>query len=121
MKTAYNPIKVFHPGETLSEKLNEMEMTVAEFATQAGVPVFVVEAIIAGNMSITAELAMAFEQVTQIPAHYWLNAQHSYDEYLLQHIANTFRDRLMESQEQLATSIVHSVIYASKTPHYAYA
>ena len=96
-------------------------MTVAEFATQAGVPVFVVEAIIAGNMSITAELALAFEQVTQIPAHYWLNAQHSYDEYLLQHIANTFRDRLIESQEQLANSIVHSFIYTPQTQHYAYA
>lgn len=119
MKTAYHPIMAFHPGETLAEKLSEMNMSLTEFATQAGIPVFIVEAIVAGNMSITTDMALAFEQVTQIPAHYWLNAQHSYDEYILQNIASNFRVRLEASQEQMANSIVQSVMNTSKVPHYA--
>ena len=111
METKYQPIKAFHPGETLAEKLQELEMSVSDFSAQAGLPAFMVESIIAGTMSVTADMALAFEQVTLIPAHYWLNAQHNYDEYLLSTEASSYRSRLAESQAQLASTIVNSVMY----------
>ena len=122
MRTAYNPIKAFHPGVTLDEKLQEMEMSCAEFAAQTGVPVFVIDSIIAGNMSVTTDMALAFEQVTHIPAHYWLNAQHNYDEYVLANEAANYQVRLTESQERLAASMVNAITYNPATQRrYAYA
>ena len=122
MRTAYNPIKAFHPGETLDEKLHELEMSRAEFAAQTGVPVFMIESIIAGNMSVTADMALAFEKVTHIPAHYWLNAQHNYDEYVLLNEAANYQIRLTQSQERLAASMVNAITHSSASSRqYAYA
>lgn len=71
-----------HPGETLAEKLEEMDMGPKEFAIRTGKPEKTIIAILNGNSSITADMAIQFENVTNIPAHFWLNHQRSYDEYV---------------------------------------
>ncbi len=76
------PPVAFHPGETLSEKLKEMGMSVKEFAVRISKPEKTIFAIINGSSSITSDMAVAFEVVTHIPAHFWLNKQRSYDEYV---------------------------------------
>jgi HTH-type transcriptional regulator / antitoxin HigA len=78
----YNPPVVFHPGETLEEKLQEMGMGPKEFAIRTGKPEKTVFAIIKGRSSITPEMAVQFEHVLKIPAHFWLRMQRSYDEYV---------------------------------------
>ena len=35
-----------------------------------------------GKSSVTSDMAVAFESVTKIPAHFWLNIQRGYDEYV---------------------------------------
>ena len=77
----YFPQIVFHPGETLSEKLEEMGMGPKEFAIRTGKPEKTITAILKGESSITADMAVQFENVTKIPAHFWLNNQRAYDEY----------------------------------------
>ena len=72
-----------HPGETLKEKLIEMEMPIKEFATRIGKPEKTIIDIIEGNCSISTEMALLLEMVTWIPAHFWLTKQRNYDEYLL--------------------------------------
>jgi addiction module HigA family antidote len=76
------PSVAFHPGETLSEKLKEMGMSVKEFAVKTSIPEKTILAIINGSSSITSDMAIAFEIVTRIPAHFWLNKQRSYDGYV---------------------------------------
>jgi len=78
----YFPQVVFHPGETLIEKLEEMGMGPKEFALRTGKPEKTITAILKGDSSITADTAVQFENVTKIPAHFWLNSQRGYDEYL---------------------------------------
>jgi len=78
----YFPQVVFHPGETLAEKLEEMDMGPKEFAVRTGKPEKTITAILKGESSITADMAVQFENVTRIPAHFWLNSQRAYDEYL---------------------------------------
>ena len=107
MKTSYKSIKAFHPGVTLEEKLQELGMSVEEFSAKSGVSTFQVHLILAGFMSVTPEIAYAFEQVTQIPAHFWLNAQHAYDEYQLQHVAQDFRDHLAQMKSYMVKYTVH--------------
>ncbi len=74
---------VFHPGETLDEKLKEMGMSVEEFALRTGKPISTIIAIKSGNSSITSEMAVSFENVLKIPAHFWLTKQRRYDEYVV--------------------------------------
>lgn len=71
----------FHPGITLSEKLKEMGMSIKEFAVRTSKPEKTVFAVIGGKSSVTSDMAVAFENVTKIPAHFWLSMQRGYDEY----------------------------------------
>jgi plasmid maintenance system antidote protein VapI len=59
----YFPSVVFHPGETLAEKLAELKMGPKEFAVRAGKPEKTIIAILKGDSSITPEMAILFESV----------------------------------------------------------
>lgn len=78
----YFPQSRPHPGETLQEKLEEMGMGPKEFALRTGKPEKTITAILKGDSSITPDMAVQFENVTKIPAHFWMNHQRGYDEYL---------------------------------------
>lgn len=77
----YYPQEVLHPCETLNEKLEEMMMSRKEFAIRSGKPEKTIIALLKGESSITSEMAVLFENITKIPAHFWLNKQARYDEY----------------------------------------
>lgn len=78
----YFPQSVPHPGETLSEKLEEMGMGPKEFALRTGKPEKTIIAVLKGESSITPDMAVQFESATRIPATFWMNHQRGYDEYL---------------------------------------
>jgi HTH-type transcriptional regulator/antitoxin HigA len=78
----YFPQSVPHPGETLAEKLEEMEMGPKEFALRTGKPKKTIIAVVGGKSSITPDMAVQFENVTKIPANFWMNHQRGYDEYI---------------------------------------
>lgn len=78
----YNPQTVSHAGGTLAEKLSEMGMTIKEFAVRTSKPEKTIIAVIKGESSITPDMAVAFENVTRIPTHFWMRRQQLYDEYL---------------------------------------
>lgn len=81
-KNEYFPQSVPHPGIDLSEKLSELGMGPKEFAIRADKPEKTITAILNGESSITPDMAVQFENVLKIPAHFWINRQRSYDEYL---------------------------------------
>jgi addiction module HigA family antidote len=81
-KNQYHPQIAFHPGETLAEKLEELGMGPKEFSIRTGKPEKTVIAILKGKSSITPEMAVQFEHVLKIPAHFWLNMQRNYDEFM---------------------------------------
>jgi addiction module HigA family antidote len=78
----YFPQSRPHPGETLAEKLEEMEMGPKEFALRTGKPEKTIIAILKGESSITTDMAVQFENVTKIPANFWMNHQRGYDEFV---------------------------------------
>lgn len=77
----FKAVYAFHPGITLREKLNEMGMSVKEFAIRTSKPEKTINAVLMGKSSLTPDMAVAFEQITMIPAHLWMNLQRNYDEY----------------------------------------
>ncbi|MRG46437.1 HigA family addiction module antidote protein [Chitinophaga sp. SYP-B3965] len=78
----YHPQSILHPGETLAEKLEEMGMGPKEFALRTGKPEKTITAVLKGDSSITADMAVQFESVTKIPANFWMNYQRGYDEFI---------------------------------------
>lgn len=81
-KNQYVPQFHLHPGETLAEKLEEMGMGSKEFSVRTGKPEKTISAVLNGKSAITPDMAVLFESVTQIPAHFWLNSQRNYDEFV---------------------------------------
>ena len=78
----YFPQSLPHPGETLTEKLEEMGMSSFEFAAHTGKPEEIINAVLTGKSTITPDMAVKFERITQIPAHFWLNSQRHYNEFI---------------------------------------
>jgi HTH-type transcriptional regulator / antitoxin HigA len=96
----YFPESRPHPGETLAEKLEEMEMGPKEFALRTGKPEKTITAILKGDSSITPDMALLFEAVTKIPAHFWMNHQKGYDEYLARVKRQTVIEEAIEWAKQ---------------------
>lgn len=77
----YFPESVTHPREFLLEALEERKLGAKEFAIKTGKPEKTISAVLSGDSSITYDMAILFEQVLQIPAHFWIEAQRNFDEY----------------------------------------
>ena len=77
----YFPQSLPHPGETLAEKLEEMGIDSKEFSELTGKPEKIINAVLNGKFAITPDMAFQFENITQIPVHFWLNSQRGYDEF----------------------------------------
>jgi addiction module HigA family antidote len=80
MSNAYNPQTVTSPKDLLLELLAEHGMSSKEFALRTGKPEKTISNVLNGKSSITPKMAVQFEQVLKVPAHFWLEAQCRYDE-----------------------------------------
>lgn len=98
----FYPDEAFHPGETLSEKLSEMEMSYKEFALRCELSEKTINEIVKGRASISPETSMKFEQVLGIPAYFWITRQSEYDQY----IARLRKNELLSE----------SIVWAKKFP-----
>ena len=74
----YQPDSGVAPGETLVEWLAVHNMSQAEFARRTGLSTKHINQVANGAAGLSAEVALAFESVTEIPARYWsqLEANH---------------------------------------------
>jgi len=79
---SFIPTIVFHPAETLREKLTEMGMSIKEFALRTGKPEQTIIAVLNEESSLTPEMAVLFENVTLIPANFWIDKQARYHEFI---------------------------------------
>ena len=84
MRNEYNfqPDFAVHPGETLREKLEELNIGPREFAKQIGKPIENIFNILNGKSSITPEMAICFEKFLDIPADFWITKQTNYNKYI---------------------------------------
>lgn len=96
LKNQFSPQIAFHPGETLAEKLEELNMGRNEFAIRTDKPEKTILAVIKGDSSITPDMAVRFEHVLKIPAHFWLKRQSEYDEYVIRERRRTELEKTIE-------------------------
>ena len=82
-KLGISPDLVIHPGETISDVLEEHGLTQKELARRAGVSEAFLSDVIHGKKDISKSLAMGLEYALGVPASFWLNLQANYDAELL--------------------------------------
>ncbi len=99
---------VYHPGNILEEKLQEMGMSVKEFAIRTSKPEKTIIAVIKGKSSITPDMAIAFELVTRIPSKMWLRHQKSYDDFM----AREKREKSMKEEVEWTNKFPYDEIQA---------
>lgn len=80
---AFRPDYAIAPGETLRDRLTEMNLSQAELAARAGMSAKHVNQIMQGNAPITLETAVALERITGVPASFWNRREADYREALL--------------------------------------
>ena len=59
------------PGQAILEGIEWLKIDKSEFARRVGVSVEILDQLIAGEISISTEIANALESVTGSPAAYW--------------------------------------------------
>ena len=70
---------LIHPGEIISDILEERNLTQKELAQRAGVSETFLSEVIHGKKDISKELAIGLECALEVPRSFWLNLQTNYD------------------------------------------
>jgi Zn-dependent peptidase ImmA (M78 family)/plasmid maintenance system antidote protein VapI len=84
---SYRPVELIPPGETLVEWLEREEMSQVEFARRTRLTPKHITQVVKGKVGISAEVAIAFERATAVPARYWTQLDANYQ---------TAKQRLLE-------------------------
>ncbi len=72
-------LPAIHPGESLADDLEEMDMTAEELDRALAVPWGTVEAVLEGRRPITADLALRLSHYLGTTARIWMDLQSVYD------------------------------------------
>ena len=75
---------LIHPGETISDILEDRNLTQKELAQRANVSEAFLSDVIHGKKDISKGLAKGLEYALDIPSSFWLNLQANYDAELLE-------------------------------------
>lgn len=72
-------MRPIHPGEILSEELEEIGMSANSLAQRLAVPTNRITTILKGERGITADTAIRLASFFGTSAEFWLNLQRDYD------------------------------------------
>lgn len=79
MNTQRTPHSATHPGTILKNELDSSDISQKEFAQSIDMQVTMLNEIIKGKRTITADIAVMLEKALDIPADFWVNLQAQYD------------------------------------------
>lgn len=81
-KTQFNPNYAVHPGEILSDILENKGISQVELCKRMGRPEKTISEIVSGKSSITPETAFQLEQALNVPAEFWNKLESTYQEII---------------------------------------
>ncbi|MGC9193818.1 MAG: HigA family addiction module antitoxin [Thermoplasmata archaeon] len=76
----YSPSKAIHPGVSLKDELEFLNLSQTELAKRTGMSEKHIRQIINGESPVTPETAIKFERAIKTPANFWNTLQKSYDD-----------------------------------------
>lgn len=97
---------LIHPGETISDILEDRAITQKELALRAGVSEAFLSDVIHGKKDISKGLAMGLEYALDVPSSFWLNLQANYDAELI----SLQEETTIDDAERNVFSKIHDVI-----------
>jgi addiction module HigA family antidote len=71
--------RAVHPGEILKDELDELDISLTEFARQIDVPANRVSQIINGKRAVTGDTALRFGHWFCMDPQFWLNLQAQFE------------------------------------------
>ena len=101
-----SPDLLIHPGETISDLLEERGMTQKELAQRAGVSEAFLSDVIHGKKDISKGLAMGLEYAFGVPGSFWLNLQANYDAELL----SLREEETVKEEEKRVLVSIHEIV-----------
>ena len=101
-----SPDLLIHPGETISDLLEERGITQKELAQRAGVSEAFLSDVIHGKKDISKGLAMGLEYAFGVPSSFWLNLQANYDAELL----SLQEEETVEEEEKGVLASIHEIV-----------
>ena len=106
-KRGISPDLLIHPGETISDILEERKITQRELAQRAGVSEPFLSDVIHGKKDISKKLAVGLEYALGVPSSFWLNLQANYDaEFLSVHEEDTIRAEERNICEKIKSNLI---------------
>jgi len=78
----YNPEIVFPPAETLKELMKERGLSLDDICDKLKVSKSSMKRILKGKEAITEQIAKGLDDIFKVPAHWWLNAQKNYYDFV---------------------------------------
>ena len=101
-----SPDLLIHPGETISDLLEERGITQKELAQRAGVSEAFLSDVIHGKKDISKGLAMGLEYALGVPRSFWLNLQANYDAEFL----TLQEEESIQEEEKKVLSSIHEIV-----------
>lgn len=101
-----SPDLLIHPGETISDLLEERGITQKELAQRTGVSEAFLSDVIHGKKDISKGLAMGLEYAFGLPGSFWLNLQANYDAELL----SLQEEESVEEEEKTVLAAIHEIV-----------
>ncbi|MBP3869547.1 MAG: HigA family addiction module antidote protein [Faecalicoccus sp.] len=102
---------LIHPGETISDVLEDRNITQKELAKRAGVSEPFLSDVIRGKKDISKGLAMGLEYALGVPKSFWLNLQANYDAELL----SITEEQSITDQERTVFQSIQEIVHYLKT------
>lgn len=101
---SYNEIMAFHPGYYISEIIEDMDITQAEFAIRMGTTPKTLSQLINGQANISGDLAQKLSIMLGTDVEFWLNLQKTFDEKIIE----IRKAKELEAQIEVVTLIDYS-------------
>lgn len=105
-KHGLSPDLLIHPGETISDLLEERHITQKELARRTGVSEAFLSDVIHGKKDISKGLAMKLEYAFGIRRSFWLNLQADYDAEVL----SIQEEYSIEEEEKKVLSAIQDIV-----------
>jgi HTH-type transcriptional regulator / antitoxin HigA len=85
IKEQFSPDWVSPPGETITDILQECNMSKGEFAEKMGESIEFIDSLLIGQSIITDEIANKLENVLGSTSSFWLNRELQYRDKLMRY------------------------------------
>lgn len=102
---------LIHPGETISDLLDDRGITQKELAQRAGVSEAFLSDVIHGKKDISKSLAIGLEYALGISTSFWLNLQANYDAELL----SIQEEDSVQDEERTVLTVINEIVKHLKT------